>query len=524
MFEREIERATFLLGCNALVFVTETAFASRVRQLVSDYTLYFCFLYFLTVFQASRPFGSGEDGNGAGGNKTERQVWASIVKVVICLIPASTMISFFGNLQRSIVDCLAAPAFGGRNGVLDSDACNVGGSVAECNTFVQAAKRHRILAGCPSYVLGDVLGAIYVTMVFSFRFCPCLVFGTYFATTFREDRLWVDENEQRNVASKIAAFAGVGAPSLCKREDVSAFAGVSGGGGRVRERERGAFGFRVLDVDAPRNASVPTTFLLATSLLLWGSFAVEFGSLQAVKISSSESLLLYFAILLLQLRFDVSRGLQKKVLAALLWTLSRLLVVYVYADTLRNGIAASVLCAGARRELGFARCPSGDRACLDAVNALRPSYFLHSECRQFAFDEDGGAYYYLAQGIRIVVLGLTYPLALFFYDDGNKNGLRVSVNAHPGDEFLLRSVGRYPQGDLDELLLKAAQMNCRYKSSSSGANDSDKARNSEKIEKEEKISYEGDRDEIESPKKNIQNEVDDDDGAVTVDLQQRQNR
>ena len=516
MFETELDRAGVLLGCNLLAFVSETAVGFRVRSVVSTETLYFCAFYYLAAFRASRHHrlhlprrslflrsqqydrdrvyhhhhhrasataaATATAAAAKAAAACQKDTWAELVRIAACLVPASTLVSFLGNLYRAVIECTAYGA------VVDApsrnDDCNVGGSAVACNTFVQMAKSQRVLDGCPTFALGQVLGAIHVAVIVLFRLLPCLALGTTFAVTFDERRLW-SETPDSPAATTTAAAAASGSVTASPTDEC---------------------------------AVVPVRFLIVTSTILWALFALEVGSVQAAKISSRETLVVYFAVLLLQLcrarrrrrrrrrrrgglkaRGAVSTTSTTATVAspaatttiddgtdgAFLgwsWVASRLLVFYVYLDALGNGVQAFVGCTAAERDAVSARCPSADARCLERVRALRPAVSFHYECRRFAFqgggDDDADAaagLFYLSQLCRFAMLGIVYPIALYCcegrdaddadddYGGGHRaRGRRGRDDDDRADEFLVRSAARYDDEDeLDRLLQKAALMHMR---------------------------------------------------------------
>lgn len=54
MLDNELDIAHFLLGCNTVVFITEIAFATRIRPYVCHETMYLCAFYYLVARAASR--------------------------------------------------------------------------------------------------------------------------------------------------------------------------------------------------------------------------------------------------------------------------------------------------------------------------------------------------------------------------------------------------------------------------------------------------------------------------------------
>ena len=510
MFDRELDRAALLFGCNLLAFVSEAVTGFRVRPLVSRETLYFCAFYFLCVFHAvhavpscrpssSTPWSTASTASTRAAKKT----WGGIVRIAACLVPASTVVSFLGNLQRSIVECASyAASSTSPTSSLSVDSCNVGGSVSGCNSFVHMAKRQRFLDGCPSFVLGDVLGAIHVSTLVLLRLFPCLVLGTVFATRFDARRIWSDDDDDDALDDDHDWVGSDG-----RRRDAAGRRKRGAAG----ERDVPLLGHRVLDTTTPSCVSVPTRFLLATSGILWVLFALEVGSVQAAKISSRETLLLYLAVLLLQIRRDgrgdraratsaaeeasslsrstrqgrrslgpeedgerdsIASALERTTLIGLQWIASRLLVAFVYFDAFANGMESFVRCAGARRESAFARCPTADTRCLEAVQALRPADYFRYECRRFAFtDREDGGFFYVSQLCRVALLAVVYPFALYYYEDGGGGGQSGSSSqrslrwADRGDEFLVRSACGYDEDELDRLLGKAALMSLESRTS-----------------------------------------------------------
>ena len=353
MFDNEIAISRFLVCCNAIVFITETAFANRIRPYVSQETMYLTLLYYLIATCASA----------RDLTESSRSVWACVTWVCLCSIPLATLLSFLYNFRHSIVDCLSYDS------ARDAQFCHFGGDRSLCESFVIAAKTQTVQEGCANFVLGTFMGSLYAIMVFIFRFTTCLFGGVYFAFTFNKDRLY-----------------------------------VSGMTSRINH-------------DQDRPPSLPSTaFYLGWSLFLWGVFALEFAAGKHHELSSCTTLLVFAIIVLIQIRrmrYEFKSE-EHRILQHLQFVGSIVLVFFTYADFIRNAIGFASICAELIDHRVLSMCQEGDKVCLDTRNALSISFFRQHNCPQLSLDPTRNVYFYLGQALRLIFLAIVYPVALIY--------------------------------------------------------------------------------------------------------------
>lgn len=411
MLDNEVEIARFLLGCNSVVFIAETAFASRIRPYVSHETVYLCLFYYLVATCASR----------RGLTAITRGVWAGVTWVTLCSIPSATLVSFLYHLRHSIVDCLAHDDDNGHISGSALASCRFGGDRRRCESFWVAATRQTVQEGCATFVLGPFMGAVYAILVFLLRFVPCFFGGIYFAFYFDEDRLYLPGTTSLRVPTDHDQEDSLSSPSLPS-----------------------------------------STFYIAWALLLWGAFALEFSAGQHIELSSYTILILFVVLVLVQIYRsqhgrlpDVDRILQR-----LQFLGSIVLIVFTYMDFLRNAIALASTCAGLVDYKILAECRAGDTVCLDLRNALSTTFFRQHDCPQLSLDPARYVYFYLSQALRLVFLGLIYPAAMVHRHLRPLDSPYHHHHPHhlTGTAFLKQRVNDTPANELRQMLLTAAKL------------------------------------------------------------------
>lgn len=398
MLDNEADIAHFLLGCNTIVFIAETAFASRVRPYVGHETMYACIAYYLVVRASSRRVLS----------KSTRAVWACVTWVALCSIPSIALVSMLYNFRHSIVDCIVNDAS------INDASCRLGGDRRRCESFALAAMRQTVQEGCATFVLGPFLGTLYATMVFLLRFLPSFIGGVYFAFYFNENRLYVP-----------------GATSL-------------------RVPTNGLH-----ENDPPLPSSL---FYITWSLLLWGAFALEFAAGKHAELSSYNTMILFQALALVQIyRSQEGRSSDSNlILRELQFIGSMVLVFFAYMDFLRNAVGLASTCVGSVDYKVLAECRGGDVLCLETMNALSTSFFRQHDCPQLGPDSMQYVYFYLSQVLRLVFLCVVYPAAMVhrhLQQDRSEDGSRVSSAS-----YLRRQIDDTPASKLKDMLVTAAEM------------------------------------------------------------------
>lgn len=399
MLDSEVDIAHFLLGCNTIVFIAETAFATLVRPYVSHETMYLCLFYYLVARVASE----------RGLSKTARTVWACVTWVTLCSIPSMALLSVLYNFRHSIVDCIVHDAS------VSSASCRFGGDRQRCETFAIAAKRQTVQEGCATFVLGPFLGTLYATMVFLLRFLPCFIGGIYFAFYFNEKRLYMPGTMFLRVPSK--------------------------GEGKTLPPLPSSF------------------FYIAWSLLLWGAFVLEFAAGKHAELSSYNTMILFEMLVLLQVCRSQKGRLSdlNQILQQLQFIGSLVLIFFAYMDFLRNAVGLASTCVGLVDFEMLAECRAGDMICLETRNALSTTFFRQHDCPQLDPYSTRYVYFYLSQGLRLVFLCLVYPAVMvYIHIQQDRYGEDVTVS---GAASLRKLIDETPAGKLREMLVTAAEMN-----------------------------------------------------------------
>ena len=397
MFDNEVAIARFLLCCNTIVFIAETAFANRIRPYVSHETMYLSLFYYLVTNYASRRRSS---------SASSRCVWACMCWTALCSIPSMSLLSLLYNFRHSIVDCIAHDA------TENIHSCRFGGDRPRCEAFVVAAARQTMQEGCAPFVLGPFMGTVYAIMVFLLRFVPCFFGGIYFAFTFTEDRLYAPGTSVLTVP---------------------------------------------INQDNDLLPSLPsTTFYLASSLFLWGVFALEFASGKHADISTYTTLVFFGTLVLVQIYRTRHERMPEadRILQQLQFQGSIVLIFFVYMDFLRNAVALASTCAELVDYKVLSGCRAGDRVCLDTQNALSTTFFRQHDCPQLSLDPTRHLYFYLSQMIRLVVLAIIYPVTMVYKHIQPDGGDRTSKRRN----LLKENINKTPAIELERILREAVEM------------------------------------------------------------------
>lgn len=402
MLDNEVEISHFFLSCNTIVFISETAFASRIRPYVSHETMYLCVFYYLVARFASRRELS----------KESRSVWAGVTWVTLCSIPLTALVSLLYNFRHSIVDCIVDDVSN------DGESCRLGQDRKRCQSLAIAARRQTAQEGCATFVLGPFMGTLYAVMVFLLRFVPCFIGGIYFAFNFSENRLHMP---------------GTTSLSLPMNGEYK---------------------------DPP--LPLPSTFFyVGWSLLLWGAFTLEFAAGRHMELSTYTTMVFFEALAMLQLYRAQARlsEVEERSLQRLQFMGSMVLVVFAYMDVLRNAVGLISTCVGIVDYKAITECLPGDIACLDTRNVLTSVYFRQHSCPQLRANSIKYANFYLSQGLRLFFLCLIYPVTMVYRHIQQD---RIGDGRMSGTAYIKKQIDNTPAEKLREMFVVAAEMDLQH--------------------------------------------------------------